>query len=254
MTIKVQYAAGWVIGLVAILAVTAPVASGKERQERVLVFSHTTGFRHASIEPGVAALRKLGAQKNIAVQWSESPDVFSRAVLDKVDAIVFLSSTTDPKNPQSEWLTGSRREALQAFVRRGGGIVGVHAATDSHYGWPWYGQMMGGRFASHPPGTPVGTLKVTDPNHRSTKGLPTTMRRADEWYYFDDYNPEADLLVSLDPQSIGQRDVNPNPVSWAHRFENARVFYTAMGHTSESFSDPYFLRHLGGGLDWVLAR
>lgn len=251
---RVQYLAALMIGIVALLAAPGAVATEAERQKRVLVFSHTTGFRHTSIEPGVTALRKLGALKNIAVHSSESPDVFRTEFLNEIDAIVFLSTTTDPKNPQSEWLTGSRREALQAFVRGGGGIVGIHAATDSHYGWPWYGRMMGGRFASHPPGTPVGVLKVADPNHRSTQGLPTTMHRADEWYYFDDYNPEMKLLVSLDPQSIGQSDVNPNPVSWAHQFEQARVFYTAMGHTSESYSDPYFLRHVGQGLDWVLAK
>lgn len=238
--------------VLALLAGAAPAQSTTERQKRILVFSHTTGFRHASIEPGVAALRKLGERRKIAVQSSEDPGVFSSAALAKFDAIVFLSSTTDPRNPRSEWLTGSRREALQAFVRRGGGVVGIHAAADSHYHWPWFGQMIGARFTSHPPGTPVGTVTVIDPAHRSTRGLPDARRRADEWYYFDDYDPRVRLLITLDPRSIGQSDVNPNPVSWAHRFDGARVFYTAMGHTSESFSDPYFLRHVGQGLDWVL--
>ena len=251
---RVQDLAAWMLGVAAILAAPAAVATQAERQKRVLVFSHTTGYRHSSIEPGVAALRKIGLLKNIAVDSSENPEVFRSEILDKFDAIVFLSSTTDPKNPASEWLTGSRRDALQAFVRGGGGIVGIHAAADSHYGWPWYGRLIGGRFASHPPGTPVGMLKVADLDHRSTQGLPTIIHRADEWYYFDDYNPEVKLLVTLDPQSIGQPDVNPNPVSWAHEIGQARVFYTAMGHTSESYSDPYFLRHVGQGLDWVLAK
>ena len=250
---RVRDRPAWLLGIAAMLAAPAAVATQAERQKRVLVFSHTTGYRHASIEPGVAALQRLGASRNIVVQSSESPDVFRSEMLNKFDAIVFLSSTTDPKNPASEWLTSSRRNALQAFVRDGGGIVGIHAAADSHYGWPWYARLIGGRFASHPPGTPVGTLKVTDPGHRATHGLPTSIRRADEWYYFDDYNPEVRLLVTLDPQSIGERDVNPNPVSWAHHFGKARVFYTAMGHTSESYTDPYFLRHVRQGLEWVLA-
>lgn len=235
-------------------AAGAPMAAAAERHKRILVFSHTTGFRHESIEPGVAALRKLGQRRNIAVQSSEDPGVFSSAALRKFDAIVFLSTTTDPKDPRSEWLTGSRRDALQAFVRRGGGIVGIHAAADSHYGWPWFTRMIGARFASHPPGTPAGTLTVADASHRSTRGLPVTHRRADEWYYFDDYDPRVRLLITLDPKSIGQSDANPNPISWAHRFEGARVFYTAMGHTGESFSDPYVLRHVEQGLEWVLSK
>lgn len=240
--------------LALLAASAAPTAIASERQKRILIFSHTSGYRHESIEPGIAALRKLGARRNIAVEASEDPNLFAAPALARFDAIVFLSSTTDPKDPRSEWLTGSRRKSLEAFVARGGGIVGIHAAADSHYHWPWYGKLIGARFASHPPGTPLGSLTVADPNHRSTRGLPLKSRRADEWYYFDDYDPRVRLLISLDPSSIGQSDINPNPVSWAHRFGNARVFYTAMGHTSESFYDPYFLRHVGQGLEWVLAK
>lgn len=221
---------------------------------RVLLFSHSTGYRHASIEPAVAAIQKLGTREKMTVVPSADPGVFTPEGLKGYDAIVFLSTSTDPKKPESEWFQGARRDAFQAFVRRGGGVVGIHAAADSHYHWRWYGKMIGGHFAKHPPGTPVGTLKVTDRQHPATKGVAPTMRRADEWYYFEDYNPEATLLVTLDPASIGEKDVNPNPVSWAHAFEGGRVFYTAMGHTPETYADRNFLNHLAGGLRWVTAK
>ena len=86
------------------------------------------------------------------------------------------------------------------------------------------------------------------------RGLPATKQRTDEWYYFDDYDPTSQLLVTLDPASIGEADVNPNPMAWAREVEGGRVFYTAMGHTKESYSDPYFLRLVGNGMDWVLKR
>ena len=242
------------IGAVSAGAFAAP-AGGAKDQARVLLFSHSTGYRHASIEPGVAAIQGLGSRERITVVPSADPNVFSEARLRDFDAIVFLSTSTDPKKPESEWFQGARRDALQAFVRRGGGIVGIHAASDSHYHWPWYGRLIGGRFASHPPGTPEGTVRIADGGkHRATKGLPATIRRVDEWYYFDDYNPEAKLLVTLDPASIGEKDVNPNPVSWSHEFEGGRVFYTAMGHTPESYTDRNFLAHLAGGLRWVLRK
>ena len=238
--------------LTSMLGAAAPAEAAD--QPRVLLFSHSTGYRHGSIETGVAAIQGLGAREKIAMVPSEDPNVFTDEGLRDFDAIVFLSTSTDPKKPESEWFQGARREALQAFVRRGGGIVGIHAASDSHYHWPWYGRLIGGRFTSHPPGTPEGTIRVVDPKHRANKGLPATVRRVDEWYYFDDYNPEAKLLVTLDPASIGEKDVNPNPVSWTHEFEGARVFYTAMGHTNESFTDRNFLTHLAGGLRWVLGK
>ena len=244
---------GMLAGFAGLCAALAPAAAAPG-QPRVLLFSHSTGYRHASIEPGVAAIRSLGAREKIAIEASEDPAIFAPERLRDFDAIIFLSTSTDSKKPESEWFQGDRRTALQAFVRRGGGVVGIHAASDSHYHWPWYGRLIGGRFTSHPPGTPSGNLRVVDGNHLSTRSLPTTIRRADEWYYFDDYNPEAKLLVTLDPASIGEKDVNPNPVSWAHEFEGGRVFYTAMGHTAESYSEPTFLNHLAGGLKWVLAK
>ncbi len=235
------------------LATIAPAAA-EARQPRVLLFSHSTGYRHASIEPGIAAIQGLGSREKIAIVPSADPNIFSAESLKGFDAIILLSTSTDPKKPESEWFQGARRTALQSFVRRGGGIVAIHAASDSHYHWPWYLKMIGGHFASHPEGTPQGTLRVVDRKHPATKGVDPTMRRVDEWYYFDDYNPEAHVLVTLDPASIGQKDVNPNPVSWAHHYEGGRVFYTAMGHTVESYSDRNFLTHLAGGLRWVMGK
>jgi len=224
------------------------------QNKKVLLFSHTTGYRHASIEPGAAAIAKFEKSRNIDVVTSEDPAIFSDAGLKPFSAIIFLSTTTDPKKPESEWFQGDRRTALQNFVHRGGGIVGIHGASDSHYHWPWYQQMIGGHFARHPQGTPEGQIHVEDRNHPSTAKLPTTAKRVDEWYYFDDYNPTMKLLVTLDPSTIGEKDINPNPISWAHSFEGGRVFYTAMGHTVESYSEPNFLEHVAGGLNWVMAK
>ena len=210
----------------------------------ILIYSGTTGYRHDSIPAGIAAVTAIAKKRGLAVEASEDPNVFSTDSLKRFRAIVLLSCTTDPKNPASEWLTGSRRDALQQFVRRGGGILAIHAAADSHYHWPWYGKMIGGHFARHPQGTPTGTVHVLATGE--------TRSRTDEWYYFDDWDPTSHLLVTLDPQSIGEADVNPNPMTWTRKVEGGRVFYTAMGHTTESYSEPWFLSQLAGGLDWVL--
>ena len=222
--------------------------------DRVLIYSGSTGYRHASIEPAVAAITKLVTDQKLVPVHSEDPAVFSADGLKGVAAIVLVSTSTDPKNPESEWFRGPRAEALQAFVRSGGGIVAIHAAGDSHYHWPWYGHMIGGHFARHPQGTPTGTVTIEDDKHPSTKGLPQSVSRTDEWYYFDDYDPRSRLLATLDPQSIGEKDVNANPMSWSHEFEGGRVFYTAMGHTNESFTEPFLLKHLAGGIRWAVGR
>jgi type 1 glutamine amidotransferase len=220
----------------------------------ILIYSGTTGYRHESIPAGIKAVTELAARRGLRAVASEDPAVFSSESLRHFRAIVLLSCTTDPKNPASEWLVGDRRDALQQFVRSGGGVLAVHAAADSHYDWPWYRRLIGGHFARHPEGTPKGTVTIVAPTDPTMRGLPRTVSRADEWYYFDDYDPVSKVLVTLDPQSIGEKDINPNPVAWTREINSGRIFYTAMGHTKESYSEPFFLRHLGQGLDWVMGR
>lgn len=233
--------------IVAIFSVAG--ASGLQARTEgsaILVYSGTTGYRHDSIPAGIDALTAIAKRRGLAVVASEDPGIFSTDSLRRFRAIVLLSCTTNPKDPASEWLVGDRRTALQNFVERGGGVLAIHAAADSHYNWPWYGKLIGGRFERHPSGTPRGTIRSIATGE--------TRQRTDEWYYFDDYDPTSKLLVTLDPQSIGEKDVNPNPVSWTRSVGRGRVFYTAMGHTKESYSEPWFLRHIADGLDWVLGR
>ena len=232
----------WLLLFFALL-VAAPAAAQTGRGA-ILIYSGTTGFRHDSIPAGIQAVTRIARARGLTVVAKEDPAVFSNSSLRRFRAIVLLSCTTDPKDPASEWLVGDRRTALQHFVQRGGGIVAIHAAADSHYHWPWYGHLIGGHFARHPAGTPTGKVR--------TLANGAVRQRTDEWYYFDDYDPTSRLLVTLDPTSIGEADVNPNPMSWTRKVDGARVFYTAMGHTKESYSEPWFLRHVGDGLDWVL--
>ena len=207
--------------LAALLALSACASAPAERG-RVLIFSHTTGYRHASIAPGIAALREVATQQGLAADASEDPALFDRAErLARYDAIVLLHTTTDPKRPESEWLVGPRRAALQAYLRGGGGIVGVHAAADSHYGWNWYGRMIGGRFRSHPEGTPRGVLTRQGAAHPATADLPPRFERVDEWYAYDGFDARiTPPLLTVDARAFGGGPADP--IAWAHRFEGGR--------------------------------
>ena len=240
-----------IVGVLALILVLAFSPAAAWAAPKVLLFSHTTGYRHASIEPGVAAIRDLAEREGFTLVASEDPAVFEGDGLDGFAAIILLNTTTDRKDPASEWLVGLRRTGLQTFVRGGGGVVGIHATADSHAHWPWYRRMIGGRFARHPEGTPTADLHRTDADHPAARVLPESFRRTDEYYLFEDFDPTITLLATFYPASIGEAAVNPKPVAWAHRFEGGRVFYTAMGHTPESYSEPLFLAHLAAGLRWA---
>jgi len=240
--------------IASMMAASATTLSSQPSAGTVLIYSGTTGYRHDSIPAGIKAVSTMATRRGLTVVTSEDPAVFSPVSLKRFKAIVLLSCTTDPKNPASEWLVGNRRDALQHFVRGGGGIVAIHAAADSHYHWPWYARLIGGRFARHPERTSKGQVTVVAPTDPAVLGLPRSVERTDEWYYFEDYDPVSKVLVTLDPSSIGERDTNPNPIAWTRQINEGRVFYTAMGHTTESYSEPFFLQHVANGLDWVLRR
>lgn len=240
--------------LLAFLMASPASAAPPPGRGTILIYSGTTGYRHESIPAGIKAVTAMAKRRGLTVVASEDPAVFDAASLKRFRAIVLISCTTNPKDPASEWIVGPRQEALQNFVRNGGGVVGIHGASDSHYHWPWYGRMIGGHFARHPAGTPKGTVTVVAPTDPTVVGLPRTVSRVDEWYYIDDYDPVSKVVITLDPTTIGEKDVNPNPISWTREINRGRIFYTAMGHTVESYSEPFFLQHVAQGLDWVLRR
>lgn len=216
------------------------------RRDRILVFSRTAGFRHSSIEPGIAALRNLGAANGFAVDATEEAGQFTTANLSRYKAVVFLSTTGDVLN-------GEQQAAFMTYIRNGGGFVGIHAAADTEHGWPWYGELVGAYFASHP-APAQARIRVENRDHPSTRTLPDPWIRFDEWYDFQQ-NPRSrgvTVLLTLDEASYpGGQMGNDHPIAWSHEHEGGRAWYTAGGHTDASFSEPAFLEHLLGGIRYA---
>ena len=240
----------------AVLVASLAAPAFARNKPHVLVYSGSTGYRHESIPAAVAAIKAIGEKAGYVVDATEDPDVFSAEKLAGYKVLVLVDDSTDPKNPDSEWFTGTRREALQGFLKAGKGVVALHAAADSHYNWGWYGQMIGGYFERHPKGTPKGVVTVVDAKHPATAKLPKTLERNDEWYYYKDFDPTVHVLITVDPATIGegQPDVNPNPLVWYHNFGGGRVFYSALGHSNESWSEPYMVNLVSGALVWALGK
>lgn len=219
----------------------------------VLVFSRTAGFRHPSIADAVRVLGSLPAEEKIVPTFSEDPSVFSDAGLAGFDVVAFVNTTGDVLNVDQQG-------ALERFVRSGRGWVGVHSAADTEYQWPWYGQLVGAYFTSHPL-LPVD-VKVTteDPHHPSTEHLEPTFQFTDEIYNFD-RNPRHDnaILLTIDEAGFifpnipfGSPSMGADhPVAWYKEFDGGRSFYTNLGHRPESWDDPLFLRHLLQGIRWA---
>jgi type 1 glutamine amidotransferase len=159
--------------------------------------------------------------------------------LSRYEAIVFLSTTGNPL-PRA-----SQRRALRSYMAHGGGFLGIHAAADAGYSWPWYRGLVGATFKRHDPGTPSAVVSVVDRFTAATSGLPSSWTRTDEWYEFrDDPSRRVHVLAR----------VFGHPIAWCHRYGGGRAIYTGMGHTIASYSEPRFLRHLRGALRMAAGR
>ncbi|NUO65360.1 MAG: PKD domain-containing protein [Gemmatimonadaceae bacterium] len=237
-----------IVALLLALAAVALPASSQNSQPRVLVFSKTAGFRHSSIPNGIAAVKKLGAENGFAVDATEDAAAFTARNLARYRAVVFMSTTGDVLNT-------SQQEALERYIQAGGGWVGVHSATDTEYDWPWYGRLAGAYFNGHPndPNVKKGTFRVLDRSHPSTEGFPDRWERTDEFYNFRNIQPDLHVLVDIDETSYtGGTNGAHHPMSWYHEFDGGRAWYTNMGHTEETYSEPLFLKHLLGGIRWAM--
>ncbi|MET8577376.1 lectin [Streptomyces sp. NPDC005012] len=211
----------------------------------ILVFSRTAGFRHSSIDDGIAALRELGAANNFTVDATEDAQSFTSGNLARYKAVVFLSTTGDVLN-------ATQQTAFEQYIRGGGGYVGVHAAADTEYDWPFYEGLAGALFHSHP-AIQSATVEVEDRAHDATAHLGGTWQRTDEWYnYRTNPRTTARVLASLDESSYsGGTMSGDHPIAWCKDYQGGRAFYTGGGHTDESYSEASFRRHVLGGIRWA---
>lgn len=218
-------------------------------QKSMLIFSKTGGFLHESIPTAIAALKKLAAENNVLADFTEDATAFTDTNLARYDAIVFLLTT-------GHILNESQQAAFERYIRAGGGYAGVHSASDTEYDWPWYGRLVGAYFNRITRHSSVvqATIHVVDHTHPSTVMLPSLWIRTDEWYNFAT-NPRGSVhvLMTIDEKTYkGGTMGTDHPIAWYHEYDGGRAWYTALGHTSESYSEPLFLAHLWGGISYAL--
>lgn len=216
-------------------------------QKQVLIFSKTQGFRHGSIEKGARVLKQLLDKEKISSDHSEDAALFTDQGLKKYDAIIFLSTTGDI-------LDSNQQDAFMRYIQSGKGFVGIHAATDTEFDWPWYNGLVGAYFTSHP-AVQQAKIDVLDRKHAATKHLEPTWQHKDEWYNFKDVKDGLHVLMNLDEKSYnGGKMGDHHPISWSQNYDGGKVFYTGLGHTEESYDEPAFQKHLIGGILSVLPK
>lgn len=219
---------------------------------RLLVVTHTDGFRHDSIPAAETALAAVGAESGLYVAefCRTAADVrtcLATARLAEVQAVFFANTTGSIGIPDME--------AFLGWIRSGGAFLGAHSATDTYRDVAAFVEMIGGAFDTH--GQVVeAEVRVADASHPSVAHVAPGFRITDEWYRFRDLAPGRHVLLAFDrvpPDGLGTAGEPADlPLAWHRSYGSGRVFYTALGHTREVWEDPRFRRHVREAIRWAL--
>jgi uncharacterized protein len=249
------------LGGLKIYETTPPTIPADIKRPAILSFSKTNGFRHeAAITAGNKLLSSMAIENGWGYFQTENGATFSPEILARFDVVIFNNTSGDVFTPQ-------QKEAFKNFVEQGGGYIGLHAAGDSSHSWAWHvSNLIGAKFTGHPmrPQFQKALVQIEDAAHPATLGLPATFLRTDEWYSFAT-SPRAagfNILATIDEASykpIGMFGKNlamgkDHPIIWWNCAGKGRILYSAMGHTAETFAEPYIQKMLLGSLKWTLRQ
>ena len=230
--------------------------------KRVLVIGDTKGFEHDSVSAAMAAIYNMGKQSGL---WDTTlrtdTELLTKKKLDRnaknldyFDAIVFASTTGELDLDPSQ-----KADFLSAIHDDGKGFVGVHAALDTNYNWPEYGELIGGWFDQHPWSTFNAPIINEEPSFPAVAHFPKSFTKRDEIYQPKSWSRDkVNVLLSLDPTKLDynnprvHRTDHDFAVAWTKTYGKGRVFYSTLGHTVESWSDPDIKKMYFEAIKWAL--
>ena len=234
------------------------------RTAHVLVVAQTKGFQHDSVPDAMANVWRMGHESRL---WEttlrtdtenitkKNPDKGNFKNLNYFDALVFASTTGELD------LTDDQKSDMMSFIKEDGkGFVGIHAALDTNYKWPEYGEMIGGWFDQHPWMTFNAPIILEDPNFPAVRHFPHAFVKRDEIYQPMNWSREkVNVLLRLDETKLNYEN-NPRihrtdhdfAVAWSKMHGKGRVFYSTLGHTKEAWDDPDIQKMYFEAIKWVL--
>jgi len=246
-----------ILFLITILFSLMSCAQNKEEKQEplhILVFSKTVGFRHESISSGLKMIYDQSKKQNWIITATEDDSLLDDKLLSTIDVAVFL-------NPTGDAICDAGQEAFEKWMSKGKGFVGIHAASDCEYDWPFYGNMVGAYFLTHPPAQEATVIfeNFDHPAMKPFEGM-ESYTTVDEWYSFKE-NPrnKVNVLARLDENTISGASndkwkMGDHPLIWWTEKNNIRSFYTVFGHTHEAFQDQLIIEHITNAINWAGKR
>lgn len=240
-----------------------PPHSIQVRLKHVLVIGETKGYEHDSVSAAMNAIYEMGKQTGLwdtemrtDIELLTKKDLGRNSKnLNYFDAVVFASTTGELD------MDASQKQDMMSFIKTDGkGFVGIHAALDTNYTWPEYGEMIGAWFDQHPWMTFNAPIIKEDPDFPAVRHFPKAFVKYDEIYQPKNWSRHnVNVLLSLDSSKLDYNN-NPRihrtdhdfPVAWSKMYGKGRVFYSTLGHTEESWQDPDIRNMYSEAIKWVL--
>ncbi len=244
---------------------TPPIPHAKQiHLKHVLVIGQTKGFEHDSVPAAMTAIYTMGKETGL---WDTTLRTDTELLTKKdlgrnsknlkyFDAIVFASTTGELD------LDDSQKQDMMSFIKEDGkGFVGIHAALDTNYKWPEYGEMIGGWFDQHPWMTFNAPIIREDSDFPAVRHFPKAFIKYDEIYQPKEWSRDkVNVLLSLDASKLNyaaggdrvHRQDHDFAVAWDKMYGKGRVFYSTLGHTEEAWDDPDIRTMYFEAVKWVL--
>ena len=231
----------------------------KWKNVRVLVYKKNgKGYVHENVPYAAQALLNFGQQYGFKVDTSSNPSVMTESNLKQYRMVIFTSTNNDVFD------TDEQRLAFRRYIEAGGGFVGIHSVTGTERKWDWFKMMLGGTFSWHAK-FQTFTVRVIDTQHPSMKGTPPVWQKADECYFAKELYPGPRAVMVNDFSTIDISDPRQKetlaknaglfsryfPSAWVHDFDGGITWCTTLGHDKKDYSDPTYLKHIWGGIEYV---
>lgn len=267
--------------LVVAAAVFDAPAQTATPKKRILFFTKSSGYEHSVIswkdgQPSHAekVLAELGAANNWEFDFSKDGSSFSKNYLSQYDAVFFYTTgdLTTPGTDGQPPMTAGGKQALIDYVRSGKGFLGTHSASDTfhtdneskkgpdrfrNFGEKAdpYVRFLGAEFIKHGAQQPAKNT-VINPKFPGFESVPREFSFPEEWYSLKDFTPDIHVLTVIDSPSMKGKEYErpPFPSTWARKEGEGRVWYTAMGHREDVWTNPIFQQILTGGIQWALGE
>ncbi|WP_075590725.1 ThuA domain-containing protein [Labilibacter marinus] len=240
--------------LIVVFIIFSLVDMCAQDQFKLLLFTHHDEWHSECIPAAVQAFEKMSEENQFHFDWTQLPKELETK-LPEYDIVVFVNANTDV-------LDSAQIQALKRFVNRGGGFVGIHAASAAKIRNEWFDGLIGGVFTNHPK-FQTALVEVKEGTHPSVLHLPQKWLWSDEWYNFEKIEVDKlNVVLTVDETSYdysaGYDDIplsgmgDEHPIAWYHEYEGGRVFYTSLGHKPEVYKNNNFLKHILGAIYWTL--